>query len=90
MTIGAMSKCAFESPCEKLVSDMHRNDILLGGREKLIRAWQASPRERFETQEQLMGERQFDAKLMGERPFDAKQVVMLNRKDQWTREIREV
>ena len=53
MTLRAMSKCAFKSPCGKLGGAVHGDDISLGGQRKLTSAVWASLREGFETRSNL-------------------------------------
>ena len=75
IVMGKMSRCSFKSPCGKLVGVVHGDDILLAGPRSLVDAVRKSLRKRCETREQVMGVR----------PTDASEVVMLNRRVQWTK-----
>ena len=74
--MGKISKCSFKSPCGKLVGVVHGDDILLAGPTSLVDAARKSLRKRCETREQMMG--------LG--PTDGSEIVMLNRRVQWTKE----
>ena len=76
MVTGKMSKCSFKSPCGEVVGVVHGDDILLSGPRSLADAVRKSPRKRYETREQTMGAG----------PDDANEIVMLNRRVQWTEE----
>ena len=68
--MGTISRCAFRSPCGKLVRVVHGDDILLGGPTLFVDAVRESLRQRYETREQM---------LEG-RPTDASEIMMLNRR----------
>ena len=74
MVIGGMSKCSFKSPCGKLVGVVHGDDILLLGPRSLVDAVRNSLRKRCEIREQMLGAG----------PKDASEIIMLNRRVQWT------
>ena len=74
MVIGEMSKCSFKSPCGKLVGVVHGDDILLSGPRSLVDAVRNSLRKRCEIREQMLGAG----------PKDASEIIMLNRRVQWT------
>ena len=74
MVTGKITKCFFKSPCGKLVGVVHSDDILLAGPRSHVGAVRKSPRKRHETREQNMETR----------PTDASEIVMLNRRAQWT------
>ena len=76
MVMGKMSKCSFKSSCGELVVVVHGDDILLAGPRSLVDAARNSLRKRFETGEQMMGAGS----------TDASDIVMLNRRVQWTEE----
>ena len=76
MVMGKMSKCSFKSPCGKLVGVVHSDDILLAGPRSLVDASRKSLRKRHETREQMMGTGL----------TDACEIVMLNRRVDWTEE----
>ena len=69
-----MSKCSFKSPCGKLVGVVHGDDILLSGPRSLVDAVRNSLRKRHEIREQMLGAG----------PKDASEIIMLNRRVQWT------
>ena len=74
MVIGEMSKCSFKSPCGKLVGVVHGDDILLSGPRSLVDAVRNSLRKHYEIREQMLGAG----------PKDASEIIMLNRRVQWT------
>ena len=74
MVIGEMSKCSFKSLCGKLVGVVHGDDILLSGPRSLVDAVRNSLRKRYEIREQMLGAG----------PKDASEIIMLNRRVQWT------
>ena len=74
MVMGKLSKCSVKSPCGKLVGVVHGDDMMLAGPRSLFDAARESPRKRYETREQMMGVR----------PTDASEIVILNRRVQWT------
>ena len=74
MVIGEMSKCSFKSPCGKLVGVVHGDDILLSGPRSLVDAVRNSLRKHYEIHEQMLGAG----------PKDASEIIMLNRRVQWT------
>ena len=59
-----------------VMGKMHGDDILLAGPRSVVDAVRKSERKRHETREQMMGAR----------PIDASEIVMLNRRAQWTEE----
>ena len=74
--MGKMSMCSFKSPCGKLVGVVHGDDNLLAGPRSLVDAARKTLRKRYETREQMMGAG----------PTGASEIVMLNRRAQWTEE----
>ena len=74
MVIGEMSNCSFKSPCGKLMGVVHGDDILLSGPRSLVDAVRNSLRKRYEIREQMLGAGQ----------KDASEIIMLNRRVQWT------
>ena len=74
MVMGTISRGAFRSPCGKLVGVVHGNDIFLGGPTPCVDAVPKSLRKRYETREQMIEGR----------PTDASEIMMLNRRVQWT------
>ena len=78
MVMGNMPKCSSKSTCGKLVGVVHGDDILLARPRSRVGAVRKCPRKRYETREQMMGTT----------PTDASEIVMLNRRVQWTERIR--
>ena len=76
LKVGKMSKCAFTSECGTLAGTMHGDDVLMAGPRRVVSAVQGVLRDRYETREQLMSGR----------AGDPKELIILNRRVQWTDE----
>ena len=74
MVMGKMSTCSFKSLCGKLIGVVHGDDILLSGPRSLVDAVRKSLC--CKTREQMMGAG----------PTDVSEMVMPNRRVQWTEE----